>query len=80
MVRVQVQLTEEQAERLRRISRERGLSIAALIREALEAATSRPAHDERVRRALAAVDRATPGDSPDVSEGHDRYLDAAFLP
>ncbi len=35
MVRMQIQLTEEQHERLRRLSAETGKSLSALIRDAL---------------------------------------------
>lgn len=36
MVRMQIQLTDAQAERLRRVARNRGVSIASLVREAVD--------------------------------------------
>jgi 16S rRNA U516 pseudouridylate synthase RsuA-like enzyme len=73
MIRTQIQLTEEQARELKRIAAERGISVAALIREAVAktlAADDRPA---RRRRALAAVGRFGSG-RRDVSAERDRYL------
>lgn len=68
-----MQLTEEQSRRLRRLAAERGVSMAALIREGVERLLS--ADDlARVRqRALAVVGRYRSGVA-DVSDEHDRYL------
>lgn len=73
MIRTQVQLTDEQSRRLRRLAAERGVSMAALIREGVERllAADEPARDRD--RALAVVGRYGSG-VPDVSEEHDRYL------
>lgn len=77
MVRTQVQLTEEQAARLRRTAAERGVSMAALIREAVEKLSPVGSEDARWDRALAAVGSGASGSS-DVSADHDRHLAQAF--
>ena len=74
--RTQISLTRTQAERLRRIARHRGTSMAALIRAAVEQV--HPVDDEqaleaRWARALAAVGGARSG-VPDLGTDHDRYL------
>jgi predicted DNA-binding protein len=73
MVRTQIQLTEAQAKRLKGLANARGVSMAALIREAVDAL---PASDmeERRRRALAAVGRFSSGSANNAGEEHDREL------
>jgi predicted DNA-binding protein len=76
----QISLTREQAQRLRRLARERGVSMAALIREAIDRvhpADSDDSLDARWARALAAVGGGHSGRS-DIAETHDRYLEDAF--
>ena len=75
MERTQISLTTQQMQRLRRASARRGVSMAHLIREAVEAYVP---DDERARatmieRALAAAGRYRSGAS-DVAERHDDYL------
>jgi hypothetical protein len=74
--RTQISLEPEQAERLRRLARERGTSMAALIRDAVDRAyPSMPTREELWARALDSA-RTTPFRSglPDLAEEHDRYL------
>lgn len=76
MVRTQIQLTEEQAERLRDLAHERDTSMAALVREAVDrllAGTPHLTRRERMDRALAAAGKYRSGCS-DVSERHDEYF------
>ena len=74
MVRTIVQLPEEQAAALERAARRRGVSRAAVMREALaellgpEEATE----DEALQRALAAAGSGSSG-IPDLAERHDDY-------
>lgn len=74
MVRTIVQLPEEQAAALGRAARRRGVSRAAVMREALaellgpEEATE----DEALQRALALAGRFRSG-IPDLAERHDDY-------
>jgi hypothetical protein len=76
VVRTQISLTDEQADRLRRLARRRRTSMAALIREAVDVV--HPEHDddsmtakwERARRAVGGFQSGL----PDVAERHDEYL------
>lgn len=80
MVRTQVQLTEEQVARLKRLAQEEGVSQAELVRRAVERFLQEEANGgfaERAQRALAAVGRFASGQK-DVSQAHDRYLEEAF--
>lgn len=77
MVRTQIQVTEEQAERLRRLAAERDTSMAALIRDAVDALALGADPDERRRRALAVVGGFASGTS-DTSAAHDRYLAESY--
>ena len=73
MVRTIVQLTENQAEELRRRAREQGVSISQLVRQGVDKLLSTPSADEAIRRrALAAVGFIR--DEPDLSVDHDQYL------
>lgn len=80
MERTQISLETEQADRLRRLARQRGVSMAHLIREAVErvygpeAAGSSEAAWARARRAIG---RGHSGQS-DVAREHDRYLDEIY--
>jgi hypothetical protein len=81
MVRTQIQLTEQQARRLRAQARERGLSLAEVIRRYVEKglseeAPNRAALYERAARVVGRF-RDRRG-ARDVSSRHDRYLDEAF--
>lgn len=77
MIRTQIQLTEKQAAALKRIARSRGISIAALIRESVEATIGNGDRAAAWRRALAAVG-SIQGDGASVAREHDRYLDEAY--
>ncbi|MBW6394447.1 CopG family transcriptional regulator [Thermus scotoductus] len=76
MVRTQVQLTEEQAQRLKALAQEEGVSLAELVRRAVEGYLQEKGNGsfpERAERALAVVGRFASG-LTDVSQEHDRYL------
>jgi Arc/MetJ-type ribon-helix-helix transcriptional regulator len=77
MIRTQIQLTEDQARRLKRAAAGRGVSVAHLIRDAVDRALEENDRDARWDRALAVVGKFH-GDSANVSEDHDRYLADAF--
>jgi hypothetical protein len=81
MVRTQIQLTPQQARRLRAEARERGLSLAEIIRRYVEKGLSeetpnRAALYERAARVVGRF-RDRRG-ARDLSTKHDRYLDEAF--
>ena len=81
MIRTQIQLTEQQARRLRAQARERGVSLAELIRQCVDTALA-----EEAPNRMALYDRAARlvGRFPDrrgardISARHDSYLDKAF--
>jgi predicted DNA-binding protein len=77
MVRTQVQLTEEQARRLRRVAADRGVSMAAVIREAIDRGLEIDADASRRARAISAIGGFRSGQS-DIAEDHDRYLAEDF--
>ena len=82
MVRVQVQLTGQQARALRARARFSERSISALVRESVDrflSRESRPDRQELVRRACEVRGRFRSG-VPDLAQDHDRYLADAMDP
>lgn len=80
MVRTQIQLTDEQARAVKRIASSKGVSVAEVIRRAVEGIIkSSPKADmeERQKRALDIVGRFKSG-KRDVSKRHDAYLTDAY--
>lgn len=81
MERTQISLEPEQAERLRRLAKDRGVSMAHLIREAVDrtygTALAPPTRAELWERALSAIGCGH-GDGANVSENHDEYLDEIY--
>jgi hypothetical protein len=79
--RTQISLEPEQAERLRTLARQRGVSMAHLIRDAVDqvygGAVIPPTLTERWDRALATVGIGESG-AVDLAENHDRHLDDAY--
>jgi predicted transcriptional regulator len=75
VVRTIIQLSEEQAAALDRAARRRGVSKAAVVREALAEllAPEQTGDDAALRRALAAAGSFASG-VPDLAERHDDYL------
>ena len=79
MVRTQVQLTKEQYEVLRELSHNKGESIAAMIRKAIDQFLSsrKPDRSSLYRQALSVVGKYETG-AGDVSVEHDRYLEESY--
>jgi hypothetical protein len=73
MVRTIIQLPEDQAVALEQAARRRGVSKAALVREALGMLLARESGDAAVERALRAAGAGASG-VPDLGERHDEYL------
>ena len=79
MVRTQVQLTDKQAEVLRRRSKRENVSVAELVRRAIDAFTRAepPSECELRDRAIRAAGRFASG-MDDTSKRHDEALADAF--
>jgi hypothetical protein len=81
VVRTQIQLTDQQARRLRAKAQERGLSLAEVIRRYVEKGLSEetPNRAELYERAARVIGRFRDRHGArDVSTKHDRYLGKAF--
>jgi hypothetical protein len=76
VVRTQISFEEEQMRRLRQAARRRGMSIAAVVRAAVDRELDRDAtaRQDRMRRALEAMDRAFRSGHSDISRRHDDHL------
>ena len=81
MVRTQIQLTERQARELKRMAAREGVSMAEVIRNAVDAklreGVSGLPWEERIRRAMAVMGKFHSGLN-DVSRRHDQYLAEAY--
>jgi predicted transcriptional regulator len=77
MLRMQVQLTDEQASQLRRLAAERRRSVAGLVREAVDHYLAEGDAQVRRERAVAAIGGFHSG-LVDIAEDHDRYLAEDF--
>ena len=77
MIRTQVQVTERQARELKRIADARGVSISAVVRDAVDRIIDERGRDAAWRRALAAVGSVR-GGGGNVAEEHDRYAAEAY--
>ena len=79
MIRTQIQLTEEQARRLKALSASGDQSMAALIRAAIDQflLTARPDRAARYQQALSLAGKYE-ADQADIAVAHDRYLGEAF--
>jgi hypothetical protein len=73
MIRTIVQLRDTQAVALERVARRRGVSKAAVIRDALDELLAREGRDAALDRALRAAGSGASGVS-DLGERHDDYL------
>lgn len=81
MVRTQIQLTDQQARRVRAEARERGLSLAEMIRRYVERglADETPDRAALYERATRVVGRFRDRRGvTDASTKHDEYLDQAY--
>lgn len=80
MVRTQIQLTDGQAEAVKKVALDQKISVAEFIRKALDDALLRRGvrdREEVRRRAIAAVGGFHSGES-DIAERHDDYLAEAY--
>ena len=79
VIRTQIQLTDEQAKRLRELSTTSRESVAALIRKAVDQfiVSGKPDRSALYRQAKPVVGKYK-SDSGNISIDHDRYLEEAF--
>jgi len=80
MVRTQIQLTEEQAKKVKRIAARRGVPMAEVIRDAVEEVIRSNRHgvrEEKRKQAVEILGKFRSG-KRDVSKKHDAYLSEAF--
>ena len=80
MVRTQIQLTEEQAKALKKLALSRHLSVAEIIRQAVDNLIKSSAVidiQERRKRAIDAAGKFSSG-KRDISREHDKYLAEVF--
>lgn len=80
MIRTQIQLTDEQARAIKKIAAAKGVSVAEVIRRAVEGvirSDTRMGTEERQKRALDIVGKFKSG-KRDVSKRHDAYLTDAY--
>ncbi len=82
MIRTQIQLTERQSRRLKALAKRRGVSVAELIRRAVDQATEGRllADEEEVRARTVEVIGKYTDTATDVSEDVDRYLAETLAP
>ncbi len=75
MIRTQIQLTEEQAARLKRLASAKGVSVAELFRQGVEVLlrSNGISPEEQRQRAIAVAGRFHSGQS-DLSVNHDNHL------
>jgi hypothetical protein len=78
MERTQVSLTSEQMAGLRRRARERDMSIAALLREAVDNLLLAEQRDQAVELALSAIGGFRSTTTDNISADHDRFLDEIY--
>jgi hypothetical protein len=73
MIRTVIQLTEEQATRLRSLAERQGISVAALVREGIEAVLAQDERAAQTQRFVAAAGILSGGPT-DLAYRHDDYL------
>lgn len=80
MIRTQIQLTEDQARMLQRLAKERGISMASVIREAVDETLAReikPSDTERKQRAIKVAGAFRSG-TRDLGTKHDEHLTRVY--
>lgn len=82
MVRTQIQLTERQARDLKKMAAREGISMAEVIRRAVDAkireGSGEVPWEEKVRRARAVMGKFRSG-IKDLAENHDKYLAEDYM-
>jgi hypothetical protein len=78
MIRAQVQFEGQQYQRLRQAAARRGVSIAQLVREGVDAYLARVPADRWDDLLAVAGKYGKDGSLEEVGQRHDRYLDEAY--
>ena len=78
MVRTQIQLEARQYELLKRVAARRGVSMALLVREGVDAVLATEDHGHRWDELFSIVGKYKDGEAEDVSREHDSYLDEIY--
>jgi urease accessory protein UreF len=78
MVRTQIQLTEEQAEKVRQAAHRMGISMAELIRRVLDESMASIEEPTSARKRALNVIGCVASGTGDLSENHDKYLEEAY--
>ncbi len=74
MIRTQIQLDEDDMERVRRAAARRGCSVASFVRESVKSSLDQTEKDDRIHLAKEVAGRYRSG-LGDLSRNHDAYLD-----
>jgi len=79
MLRTQIQITEDQARKLKEISLSRNESVASLVRNAIDRflVTGKTNRAAQYRQALSLAGKYET-EKPYIAVNHDRYLEEAF--
>jgi hypothetical protein len=78
MVRTQIQLTQEQARAVKAMAANRGVSMAEVIREAVDRLVVEMERTDKMRSFMKLAGRYSSG-LTDVSVNHDKYLEEDYL-
>lgn len=81
MLRTQIQISAEQMRKLRKYSRQKGMSMAEAIRRCIDATLDQDSSsdEERYARAEGLLGAFEDKDGvKDLAENHDRYLEESF--
>lgn len=80
MIRTQIQFEEEQYKRIKELADQQKVSIAALVRRAVEQfiMTGKPGRSSLYREALK-ISGKYKADHDDIAVKHDQYLEDAYL-
>ena len=80
MIRTQIQFEEEQYQRIKELASQQRVSIAAVVRRAVEQLlmTSKPGRSALYREALK-VSGKYKADHDDIATKHDQYLEEIYL-
>ena len=82
MHRTQIQITEQQARKLRALAREQGISMSEVVRRCIDRQLGEevPGRAELYARAAGLVGRfVDSAGAEDLSQEHDKYLDESYL-